>query len=325
MIFSDKTFSFGGKSQGNKSRNKTQTDENFSIEYKDEEEYQCLPIVIGLLKKTFKILMRYVKELEFIMAKTFESRVKKEKGSKHTEGCTPNNINEQKNYEDFYETIISLSQEANPIIYFPLTEMINMLDNCKKLYLVQQLIGRLSDIKKLYLESRLMIMRAHYHQYIQLRMYRLRVFENDTLSSLELQHEIKSAVDFLQKTLNLKKNALSFTEFSETTFEKLLPQITSDSEFYKLLEILLPMDNNGQAVNSIEDDSMKPDKPTFRLNVILADDFRNALRTTQTNQIELAYTRFYPNNCRLFIDIPVNKHGFISRQDAKSHLVRDND
>lgn len=58
-------------------------------------------------------------------------------------------------------------------------------------------------------------------------------------------------------------------------------------------------------------------KPVYRLYVVTAEVFEQAMRQYQIENYEITHTNYFPNNCRMFLHIPVLKGGFINRRDMK--------
>ncbi|KAL4233317.1 hypothetical protein ACF0H5_007999 [Mactra antiquata] len=72
--------------------------------------------------------------------------------------------------------------------------------------------------------------------------------------------------------------------------------------------------------NNRIDDDITPHKKggtTLRLNAIRSNVFRNALDGIRTNTHQLIYTRFFPDNCRMFLDIPILRNSFLGRREKK--------
>ena len=59
----------------------------------------------------------------------------------------------------------------------------------------------------------------------------------------------------------------------------------------------------------------------YRLIVVTAEVFEDAMRQFQIEQYEVTHTNYFPRNIRMFVCIPVYKGGFINRRDNKDRRI----
>jgi hypothetical protein len=69
-----------------------------------------------------------------------------------------------------------------------------------------------------------------------------------------------------------------------------------------------------QRYNTIVDGEQRS---KYRLVVVTAEVFEDAMRQYQIEQYKVTSTNYFPKNCRMFLHIPVYKGGFINRRDTK--------
>lgn len=62
-------------------------------------------------------------------------------------------------------------------------------------------------------------------------------------------------------------------------------------------------------------------KPNYRMAVVTAEVFEEAMRQCQIFEYDLTYSNYFPRDCKMIIGIPVYKGGFINRRDNKDRGI----
>ncbi|XP_045197780.2 uncharacterized protein LOC123552297 [Mercenaria mercenaria] len=109
-------------------------------------------------------------------------------------------------------------------------------------------------------------------------------------------------------------NVNYFNNINETGFEK--SGVESFHIFALLLDriaIIIEVYSDCLTLKSNKKSNNGPTK--FQLVVVSSELFEEAMRQCHIETVELTYTNVFPSDCRMFIGVPIYKHGYIHRKD----------